>query len=148
LKTVVRKDLWVRVPRPPQTGSNQGFRFHRIEVLGALFDPLDGFKTVVQIPDWSCRIDVTRRLIRTFADFIPTEGRCNGLSSIKPFPETVLLQARNFVDLHVRDPPFPALGELSTDCQRLVVLETCPAPGLILGTPWPRLTATHGLTDA
>ena len=103
MKTVVRKDLWVRVPRPPQTGSNQGVRFHQIVVLGVLFDALDGFKTVVQVPDWPCLVDVIRRLIRTFADSLPTDGRCNGLLSIKPFPGAALHSGAKAVDVHVRD---------------------------------------------
>lgn len=37
---------WVRVPRPPQMCSNQGFCFNRIDVLGEAFDAVDGFKTV------------------------------------------------------------------------------------------------------
>lgn len=51
---------------------------------------------------------------------LPTNGGCNSLSSIKPFPETVLLQVRDFVGLHVRDPTVPGPLGLSTNCQRRV----------------------------
>ena len=92
-----------------------------IEVVGRALDAVDGFRTVVHDSDWPYLVGALRLLIRTFADSLPTNGGCNGLSSIKPFPETVLLQARNSVDLHVRDPAVPGSGgivnELST--QRL-----------------------------
>jgi hypothetical protein len=118
LKTVVRKDLWVRVPRPPRTASDQGSCFQMIEVVGRAFDALDGFRTDVHDPVWPYFVGPLRLLIRTFVNYLPTNGGCNGLSSIKPFPETVLLQARNSVDLHVRDPTVPGSGgvvnELST----------------------------------
>jgi hypothetical protein len=73
-----------------------------IEVLGRAFDAVDGFRTVVHDPDWSYFVGALRLLIRSFVDSLPTNGGCNGLSSIKPFPETVLLQVRDSVDLHVR----------------------------------------------
>ena len=118
LKTVVRKDLWVRVPRPPRTASDQGSCFQTIEVVGRAFDAVDGFRTVVHDPDWPYFVGALRLLIRTFVDSLPTNGGCNGLSSIKPFPEMVLLQARNSVDLHVRGPTVPGsrgvVNELST----------------------------------
>ncbi len=124
MKTVVRKDLWVRVPRPPQTGSNHGVRYHRIDVLGVLFDALDGFETVVQVPDWPCLVDVIRRLIRTFAESLSTDRGCNGLLSIKPFPGPVLHQAQSSVDVQVRDPDRSGSPEVVNGCQRRVVLGT------------------------
>jgi hypothetical protein len=104
--------------RGRQCGSDQGSCFQMIDVVGRAFDAVDGFRTVVHDPDWPYLVGALRLLIRTFAGSLRTNGGCNGLSSIKPFPETVLLQARNSVDLHVRDPAVPgsrgAVNELST----------------------------------
>jgi hypothetical protein len=101
-----------------KTASDQGSCFQTIEVLGRAFDAVDGFRTVVHDPDWPYFVEALRLLIRTFVDSVPTNGGCNGLSSIKPFPETVLLQVRDSVDLHVRDPTVPGSRGLSTNCQR------------------------------
>jgi hypothetical protein len=68
LKTVVRKDLGVRVPRPPQTGSYQGFCFNRVEIFGAACDAVEGSKIVARDPDLPYLVGARRRLIRTFAD--------------------------------------------------------------------------------
>ena len=89
-----------------------------IEVLRLGFDAMDAFRTVAHDPNWPYIVGALRLLIRTFVKSLPTNAGCNGLSSTKPFPEAMLLQARNSVDLHVRDPTFPgtrvAVNGLST----------------------------------
>jgi len=98
-----------------------------VEGLGRALHAVDGFRTVVHDPDWPCLVGALRLLIRTFVNSLPTNGGCNGLSSIKPFPETALLQVRDSVDLHVRAPTVSGSPGLSTNCQRCVALETCSA---------------------
>jgi len=89
-----------------------------IEELDRSLDAVDGFRTVVHDPDWPYFVGALRFLIRTFVNSLPTNGGCNGLSSIKPFRETVLLQVKDSVDLHVRDPTVSGSPGLSTNCQR------------------------------
>jgi hypothetical protein len=96
-----------------------------IDAVGRAFDAVDGFRTVVHDPDWPYLVGALRLLIRTFADSLPTNAGCTGLSSIKPFPETVLLQARNSVDLHVRDPAVPRFWG---NCQRIVNAALATSP--------------------
>jgi len=79
---------------------------------------VDGLRTVVHDPHSPYFVGALRLLIRTFVNSLPINGGCNGLSSIKPFPETVLIQVRDSVDLQVRDPTVPVSRELSTNCQR------------------------------
>ena len=126
-----------------------------IEVLRLGFDAMDAFRTVAHDPNWPYIVGALRLLIRTFVKSLPTNAGCNGLSSTKPFPEAMLLQARNSVDLHVRDPTFPgtrvAVNGLSTS--RVVpgnlplartILDTLAAPN---PSAWLRLMLDAASAD-
>jgi hypothetical protein len=78
-------------------GSNQGFWFQPDEAAAVAFDEVDGFRTVVHDPDWPYLVGA-HAFDQDVRGSPPTNGGCNGLSSIEPFHETVLLQARSTVD--------------------------------------------------
>ena len=91
-------------PTPSANRLLPGRSLPPIDVLGVLFDALDGFKTVVQVPDLPCLVDVIRRLIRTFADFLPTDGSATVFCRSNRFSERCSTQVRRAVGVHVRDP--------------------------------------------
>ena len=87
-----------------------------IEELDRFLDAVDGFRTVVHDPNWPYFVGALRFLIRTFVNSLPTNRGCNGLSSIKPFPERRSFMSETPLTCMFAPQPFPVLRA----CQRIV----------------------------